>query len=220
MKMFISRWLQNCVTAEMSLNRPLHSEDWHVRLKDLRKSVTLAQIIRVKHIKSNAFALFISPSGQMCARPSARISRGLLLLLLTLPHYCESSSTHISSGWTRDRGDRGRNNRALAFLLESISLSQTTWYVVKIKRCHYRFTITIIVHWLDASIIVASVHTQKTLSHLLFSQTCKMVIAINETIWRPRISFCTIAFWSNMSAGLIINHITHNPLTTPQNNCN
>ncbi len=78
MKIFISHWLQNCVTVEMSLNRPLHSEDCRVCLKDPQKAVTLAQIIGVKHIKSNGFALFISPSSQMCACPSARISRGLL----------------------------------------------------------------------------------------------------------------------------------------------
>ncbi len=39
-------------------------------LKDPQESVTLAQIIRVKHIQSNGFVLFISPSGQMCASPA------------------------------------------------------------------------------------------------------------------------------------------------------
>lgn len=91
-------------------------------LKDPQKSVTLAQINGVKHIKSNGFALFISPSGQMCACPSARISRGLLITVSQAPHTL-----------ARDRGDRGRNNRALAFLLESVSLDQTTRYVMKIK---------------------------------------------------------------------------------------
>lgn len=54
---------------------PYNSEVCHVHLEDSQKSVTPVQIIWVEHIKLNGFSLFISPSGQMCARIRQLISR-------------------------------------------------------------------------------------------------------------------------------------------------